>query len=126
MAGTVRASDLKYGPGSHLWEYWTKGAGFAKWSGAVHKWTALRGLLLAAGVPAAMADGLTTNIIQAVMPGYMKQAHAAAGRAAMTTPDGGYDADGLDGSWDGDCSDLPDLTGLTVADLQAVDGTSGG
>jgi HK97 family phage prohead protease len=125
--GAARASDLKYGHGSALWKYWTTGAGAAKWSGAVHKWTTLRDLLLKAGVPAISADGLTTNIIQAVMPGYMKQAHAKtghAGRAAMSTPDGGYDADGLDGSWDGDHSDLPDLSGLDVADLEAADGTA--
>jgi phage head maturation protease len=85
--GAVRASDLKYGHGSALWKYWTRGEGFAKWSGAVHKWTTLRDLLLKAGVPAISADGLTTNIITAVMPGYMKQAHAKtehkAGRADM-------------------------------------------
>ena len=84
-----RASDLKYGHGSALWKYWTRGEGFAKWSGAVHKWTTLRDLLLKAGVPAISADGLATNIIQAVMPGYMKQAHAKtghkAGRSAVTT-----------------------------------------
>ena len=84
-----RDSDLNHGPGSKLWDYWTRGAGLAKWSGATHKWTALRDALLAAGVPAGSADGLATNIIQAVMPGYMKQAHAAeekhAGRAAMAT-----------------------------------------
>jgi HK97 family phage prohead protease len=74
--GDDRGSDLKYGPGSALWKYWTTGAGRAKWSAAVHKWTALRDLLLKAGVPPQMADGLTTNIITAVMPGYMKQAHA--------------------------------------------------
>jgi HK97 family phage prohead protease len=82
------ASDLKYGHGSALWKYWTRGEGFAKWSGAVHKWTTLRDLLLKAGVPAISADGLTTNIITAVMPGYMKQAHAKtehkAGRADMS------------------------------------------
>jgi HK97 family phage prohead protease len=84
-----RASDLKYGRGSALWKYWTRGEGFAKWSGAVHKWTTLRDLLLKAGVPPISADGLATNIIQAVMPGYMKQAHAKtehkAGRSAVTT-----------------------------------------
>ncbi len=32
----------------------------------------------------------------------------------MTTPAGDFDADGLDSSWDGDCSDLPDMTGLQV------------
>src|SRR5260221_11521102 len=38
----------------------------------------------------------------------------ATGRSAVTTPAPDYDADGLDSSWDGDCSDLPDLTGLQV------------
>ena len=122
-----RASDLKYGHGSALWKYWTTGAGAAKWSGAVHKWTTLRDLLLKAGVPSAEADGLATNIIMAVMPGYMKLAHAKAGhqagRSVVTEPAGGsWDADGLDGSWDGDHADLPDLSGLTVADLEAADG----
>lgn len=70
-----RGSDLKYGRGSALWNYWTKGAGFAKWAGAVHKWETLHKLLLEAGVPAHEADGLTTNIIMATMPGYMKLAH---------------------------------------------------
>jgi hypothetical protein len=81
--GGTRGSDLKYGHGSALWKYWTEGEGFAKWSAAVHKWTTLRDLLLKAGVPPAAADGLTTNIITAVMPGYMKQAHAK-GRSAVT------------------------------------------
>jgi hypothetical protein len=119
-----RASDLKYGHGSALWKYWTAGEGFAKWSGAAHKWTTLRDLLLKAGVPSISADGLTTNIIMAVMPGYMKLAHAKehkAGRSAVTEDGGSWDADGLDGSWDGDHSDLPDLTGLTVAQLEAAE-----
>jgi HK97 family phage prohead protease len=89
--GAVRASDLQYGHGSALWKYWTRGEGFAKWSGAVHKWTTLRDLLLKAGVPAISADGLTTNIITAVMPGYMEQAHAKTehkvGRADMAKQD---------------------------------------
>ena len=82
-----RASDLKYGHGSALWKYWTRGEGFAKWSGAVHKWTTLRDLLLKAGVPAVSADGLATNIIMAVMPGYMKQAHSKKGRSVTHAPD---------------------------------------
>jgi HK97 family phage prohead protease len=81
-AGGSRGSDLKYGHGSALWKYWTKGEGFAKWSGAVHKWRTLRDLLLKAGVPPLSVDGLTTNIIQATMPGYMKQAHKK-GRSAV-------------------------------------------
>ena len=41
------------------------------------------------------------------------------GRAVVA--DSTYDMDGLDSSWDGDCSDLPDLTGLDVHHFQAVD-----
>ena len=84
--GDTRGSDLKYGHGSALWKYWTSGEGYAKWSAAVHKWTTLRDLLLKAGVPPAAADGLTTNIITAVMPGYMKQAHQK-GRSAVDAAD---------------------------------------
>jgi hypothetical protein len=68
-------SKLPFGPGHKLWEYWTAGEGLAKWVGAVHKWTALHDALKAAGVPAHSLDGLTTNIINAVLPGYMKLAH---------------------------------------------------
>lgn len=74
IAGTG-GSTLPFGPGSKLWKYWTSGEGFAKWSKAVHKWTTLHRLLLKAGVPAHMASGLTTNIIQATMPGYLKTNH---------------------------------------------------
>ena len=81
-----RGSDLKHGHGSALWKYWTSGEGFAKWSGAVHKWRTLRDLLLKAGVPPLSVDGLTTNIITAVMPGYMKQAHKK-GRSVTHAPD---------------------------------------
>lgn len=79
------ASDLQYGKGSALWKYWTKGEGFAKWAGALHKWTTLHRLLIEAGVPVHAVDGLTTNIIQATMPGYMKQAHAKGHRSMTTT-----------------------------------------
>ena len=41
----------------------------------------------------------------------------------MTAPD--YDADGLDSSWDGDHSDLPDLTGLDVSHLEAAEHAMG-
>lgn len=68
-----RVSNLKYGKGSSLWKYWTKGEGAAKWTGVVHKWSTLNKLLKAAGVPAGEVDGLTTNIIMDVMPEYMKQ-----------------------------------------------------
>jgi hypothetical protein len=69
MAGTG-GSTLPFGPGSKLWKYWTEGAGFAKWAASPHKWTTLHRLLLEAGVPAHMAAGLTTNMIQAKFPGH--------------------------------------------------------
>lgn len=72
MTTDARASQLPLGPGSALWKYWTVGKGAAKWTGAAHKWTTLHTLLKAAGVPGHMVDGLTTNIIEAVIPGYMK------------------------------------------------------
>ncbi len=78
VAGTG-GSTLPFGPGSALWKYWTSGEGFAKWAKAVHKWTTLNRLLKKA-IPAAdqariNVDGLTTNIIQATMPGYLKTNH---------------------------------------------------
>ena len=49
------------------------------------------------------------------------KAGAKATRSTPVSSDSGYDADGLDGSWD-DPSGLPDLTGLDVTDF----GDSGG
>ncbi len=69
---TGRASLLPIGPGHALWVYWTKGKGFAKWSASPKKWSTLNKLLKAAGVPKHMVDGLTTNMIEATFPGYMK------------------------------------------------------
>src|SRR6266581_3126073 len=47
-------------------------------------------------------------------------------RSAVTTPaSGDYDADGLDSSWDGDHSDLPDLTGLGVSHMEAAEKAMG-
>lgn len=69
MVGTG-GSTLPFGPGSKLWKYWTSGPGFAKWGTSPHKWDTLHRALLKAGVPARMAAGLTTNIIQAVFPGH--------------------------------------------------------
>ena len=74
-AGGRDVSKLPIGPGHKLWEYWTAGKGLGRWIGAVHKWTTLHRLLLEAGVPSHEVDGLTTNIINFVLPGYMKLAH---------------------------------------------------
>lgn len=77
-------SKLQFGHGSSLWNYWTKGKGLAKWAGAEHKWTALHAALLKAGVPPHVADGLTTNIITHVFPGYMKAKHNGGKKSAMS------------------------------------------
>lgn len=66
-------SKLQFGKGSPLWDYWTKGKGAAQWKGVQHKWSTLNKLLKAAGVPSGEVDGLTTNIIEHVFPGYMKK-----------------------------------------------------
>jgi HK97 family phage prohead protease len=54
--------------------------------------------------------------------------HAAMDKkAARSMSSGsGYDADGLDESWESDLSDLPDLAGLGVADFDAADLSGGG
>lgn len=62
-------SNLKYGPGSTLWKYWTGPEGLARYAGAADPWTTLRAALLKEGAPATMADGLATNIMQATPVG---------------------------------------------------------
>lgn len=74
------ASQLMIGKGSALWIYWTEGKGAALWTGALHKWQTLNDLLTAAGVPAHEVDGLTTNMIDFVLPGYMALAHHEGGK----------------------------------------------
>ena len=68
------------------------------------------------------AHGLCANLHHAAL-GIWPATHAAmehkAGRSQVSEP---YDADGLDASWDGDHSDLPDLTGLDVSNFEAADG----
>jgi phage head maturation protease len=68
------------------------------------------------------------NLAHHAALGIYPATHAAmehAGRASVTTPAGNYDADGLDSSWDGDCSDLPDLTGLHVHHFEAAEQAMG-
>jgi hypothetical protein len=79
----VAESRLQVGQGKHLWRYWTKGAGLARWADAAHPWTALRDALLSEGVPADQADGLATNIFHHVTGTYPK--HTKKAEDAMTT-----------------------------------------
>jgi HK97 family phage prohead protease len=55
--------------------------------------------------------------------------HAAmdkkATRSGPVSMNGGCDEDGLDGSWDGDLSGLPDLAGLGISDFEAIDSGPG-
>ncbi|MEU8636785.1 HK97 family phage prohead protease [Amycolatopsis sp. NPDC048633] len=62
-------SNLKYGPGSPLWKYWTGPEGLARYGAAAEPWTTLRDALLKEGVPVTMADGLATNVMQATPAG---------------------------------------------------------
>ena len=62
-------SNLKYGPGTPLWKYWTGPEGFARYASAADPWTTLRDALIKEGTPATMADGLATNIMQATPAG---------------------------------------------------------
>jgi HK97 family phage prohead protease len=72
------------------------------------------------------AHGLCANLHHDAL-GIWPATHAAmehkAGRAAMSMPMDGPDADGLDGSWD-DCTGLPDLTGIEVHHIEAAAGHS--
>lgn len=65
MVDKGKSSTLPYGPGSALWKYWVYGAGRAKYALSPHPWSTLHALLIKAGVPRYMVDGLTTNILQA-------------------------------------------------------------
>ncbi|MEV6879552.1 HK97 family phage prohead protease [Amycolatopsis sp. NPDC051128] len=62
-------SNLKYGPGSPLWTYWTGPEGFARYGASADPWTTLRDALAKEGAPASTADGLATNIMQATPAG---------------------------------------------------------
>ncbi|MBN6037471.1 HK97 family phage prohead protease [Amycolatopsis sp. 195334CR] len=69
LTRSAGGSNLKHGPGSPLWTYWTGPEGLARYANAVHPWTTLRNALLSEGIPASMADGLATNIMQATPAG---------------------------------------------------------
>lgn len=64
MTGGTGGSTLPFGPGSKLWNYWMTGDG-SSWKLSPHPWRTLRAMLLKAGVPAHMVDGLTQNMLQA-------------------------------------------------------------
>ncbi|OXM73082.1 MULTISPECIES: HK97 family phage prohead protease [Amycolatopsis] len=81
-ASSHGGSNLKYGPGSSLWEYWVGPEGFARYAASPHPWTALRDALIAEGAPTSMADGLATNIMQATPAGRALYAKHHGGHAA--------------------------------------------
>lgn len=75
-----RASQLEFGKGSALWDYWVHGEGAAKWMASPTPWATLRTLLITEShgkVPADQVNGLVTNIMQATPAGRIlfKQHH---------------------------------------------------
>lgn len=85
------ASDLEFGRGSDLWEYWIGPEGLAHYAGALHPWTTLRDALITKGVPVTQANGLATNIMQATPEGRALFAahHGAGEQRAVTMASGG-------------------------------------
>jgi len=123
--GAVRVGGQVTNPGGteKLHEYWVHGPGAAK-----IRWGSpgdFDRCVLHLGKFIADPKGYCAKAHHDAL-GIWPATHAAmehkAGRATVTEPAGTWDADGLDTSWDGDHSDLPDLSGLDVADLEAADG----
>ncbi len=107
-----------------LAEWWERGPGAARigWKTPGSFDRCVRLAIDEAHMDPERAKGFCAERHHAATGTWPGQKHA--GRAAMTTPADGYDADGLDGSWDGDLTDLPDLTGLGVGDLEAAEGAA--
>jgi HK97 family phage prohead protease len=99
-----------------LHQYWVHGEGAAKiaW-GSPGDWArCVAHLGKYIGDPAGYCD-LAHHAATGMWPAqHAEMTKKETGRSAVTTPAGDHDADGLDSSWDGDHSDLPDLTGLGV------------
>lgn len=55
-----------YGASRELNDYWTKGAGLARWSSSPTPYRTLLALLIAAGVPEREARGLAASYYHAV------------------------------------------------------------
>jgi HK97 family phage prohead protease len=127
--GAVRLGGQVTNPGGteRLHQYWVHGEGAAKirWGEGGDYDRCVRHL----GKYLKDPHGYCADAHHAAT-GMWPAQHAAAikkatGRSAVAgTPAPDYDGDGLDSSWDGDHSDLPDLTGLGVSHFGAADGGS--
>jgi HK97 family phage prohead protease len=121
--GAVRIGGQVTNPGGteRLHEYWVHGEGAAKirW-GSPGDWQRCVDHL---GKYIRDPKGYC-NLAHKAATGMYPAQHAAmehkAGRSQVSEP--AYDGDGLDASWDGDHSDLPDLTGLDVSHFEAAAG----
>lgn len=106
---------------AHWWEH-GEGAAKIRWGTAGDFDRCVRLAVTDAHMDPERAKGFCNERHHAVL-GIYPATHAAeirkaTGRSQVTTPD--YDADGLDSSWDGDHSDLPDLTGLQMHHFDAA------
>ncbi|HET9967595.1 MAG TPA: hypothetical protein VFQ68_05120, partial [Streptosporangiaceae bacterium] len=135
QAEAIRSGDSGI-PGvfpHQLADWWERGAGAARirWKTPGDFDRCVRLAVSKAHMDPERAKGFCAERHHAAT-GMWPAAHAAAekktaGRSAVTTPAGGsYDPDGLDESWEGDHSDLPDLTGLGVPHMEAAEKAMGG
>ena len=114
-----------------LAEWWERGEGAAKirWGTPGDFDRCVRLAVDEAHMDPGQAKGFCNERHHAAT-GMWPSQHAAEERKAKASRSGsmsdGFDADGLDASWEGDLSDLPDLAGLGVADFDAVDLGGGG
>lgn len=113
---------------AHWWEH-GEGAARIRWGEPGDFGRCVRLAVEDAHMAPERAKGFCNERHHAVL-GIYPAAHAAmehkhAGRAtvagATPEPDGDYDGDGLDSSWDGDLSDLPDMTGMGVPHMEAAE-----
>jgi len=113
-------ADIHPGNAERLHEYWVHGEGAAKirWGEPDDFARCTRQLIEHAQFTPEQAHGYC-NLAHKAALGFYPATHAAMEKkvrrsAVADTKAQDYDADGLDSSWDGDHSDLPDLHGLQM------------
>lgn len=109
-----------------LAQWWEHGEGAAKirWGSPGDFDRCVRLAVSEAHMSPGQAKGFCNERHHAVL-GIWPATHAKQLGRSAGMAQGDYDADGLDSSWDGDHSDLPDLTGLHVQHFEAAEKDAG-